>query len=653
MKKVILYIIIALPVLFSSCKDYLDVESDSKFGEDYVYSSKTELDRVLTGVYASVLSGDLYGEKYLYHYALNSDVEFSTFTAMIRNAGGNDFKCFDGESHSGDAAKTWAAAYEGVERANLLIYGITNSPLYDEKEAELMQMLGEGKTLRAMLMLDLVILFGDVPFPKTPTFHSDAMVAPIEDRNTTLTYLINDLKEIAPKMKYANQLVEGVERVSREFSYSLIARMALTRGGYSLRPDKSNPYTVGSMQRESDYKEYYAVARDYADSVIMSGTHALNLPFVQVFIDQCNYKVNNGDDPIFELPFVKNKSGIVGYRHGPRGRLNTNSSTSTGINVWGESAGSIKLSAFYRYSFDKKDLRRNVSVGLWEHNDNGDPAIIGTGADYTHYANKWSKFWADPSNSLGTSSRGNTGFNFPYMRYADVLLMYAEAVNELEEGVSGQNGEKAKDALKQVRKRAFAQSLHAEKVDAYVRTVSASKETFFKAIFNERKWEFGGENIRWKDLVRWNLYSKAVYDTFWDYYQMGSLKNAQQFDGWEYYEENFPQILFPKSIDNPKDVNVYQNQTLKIFDIIGLGFNEDSPNPSGVTPMYPFEWGTSDGVYPRPECCYSLRGYIRGGAEANYRLFNKNNLPPVRYLLPIPRQVILLSHGAYSNYYGY
>ncbi len=59
--------------------------------------------------------------------------------------------------------------------------------------------------------------------------------------------------------------------------------------------------------------------------------------------------------------------------------------------------------------------------------------------------------------------------------------------------------------------------------------------------------------------------------------------------------------------------------------------------------------------YPRPQCCYSLRGYIRGGAEQNYRLFDRNNLPPVRYILPIPRQVNLLSPGreGYANYYGY
>ncbi len=54
--------------------------------------------------------------------------------------------------------------------------------------------------------------------------------------------------------------------------------------------------------------------------------------------------------------------------------------------------------------------------------------------DYSMYNNKWSKLWADPSKALGNQSSDNTGINFPYMRYADVLLMYAEAVNEVEGG---------------------------------------------------------------------------------------------------------------------------------------------------------------------------------------------------------------------------
>jgi hypothetical protein len=94
------------------------------------------------------------------------------------------------------------------------------------------------------------------------------------------------------------------------------------------------------------------------------------------------------------------------------------------------------------------------------------------------------------------------------LRYSDVILMLAEAENEL-------NGPTAvaQDALKRVRQRAFAEADWNIKVDQYVSSVAESKEAFFNAIVNERAWEFGGEMIRKYELIRWNLYYQKVKET--------------------------------------------------------------------------------------------------------------------------------------------
>lgn len=76
--------------------------------------------------------------------------------------------------------------------------------------------------------------------------------------------------------------------------------------------------------------------------------------------------------------------------------------------------------------------------------------------------------------SFGATSGSNTGINNVRMRFADVLLMYAEAVNEL----YGPRDD-AQEALKRVRRRAFDSSLHAEKVDAYVAALT-NEQDFFK-----------------------------------------------------------------------------------------------------------------------------------------------------------------------------
>jgi hypothetical protein len=646
--KLILFALFLLAGL-SSCNDYLDVSSESKYGEDYVFGSKDEINRCLTSVYASLMSGDTYGDAYMNAFALNSDVEFTAFSTEIRNVGGSDFKCFDGTQNGSAISRAWTAAYTGIERANIFIKGVEKSDLYLKGDTIITSQLAEAKVLRAMFYHDLVVLCGDIPFTFTPSYDlGDKLVIPITDRNEILTALINDLKNAVPHLKYARENSDGIERVSREFCYAMIARMALTRGGYSLYPDETNPQNTGTMKRQNDYKEYYEIAKVYADSVITSSTHHLTKSFKDVFVDECNYVVDNSDDPIFEIPFLKNGSGSVGYQHGPSG--STLDGISTDINVWGECAGGIRLNAFYRYDFDRSDLRLNQTVGMWYYNYDGTPVVRN---DYSVHANKWSKFWTSPSNSLGASSKGGTGINYPYMRYADVLLMYAEAVNELEDGVSGANGAKAIAALKEVRNRAFKAEDRPEKVNNYVATVSASKESFFKAIFDERKFEFGGENMRWKDLVRWNLYSEVVYKCFMRYYAMGcasggdnSVEGTEEFD-------NYPFQMFYKIADNPKNAEIYPNTTLKIIDFYNpYAFAYSPGSDYSVADFY--KWYNEGLSCPNNQCRFSFRGFIQADEYGTFiPMLDKNNLPPVRYILPIPNSAIQKSNGVYKNYYGY
>lgn len=107
--------------------------------------------------------------------------------------------------------------------------------------------------------------------------------------------------------------------------------------------------------------------------------------------------------------------------------------------------------------------------------------------------------------SPGSSSSKSTGINWPIMRYSDVLLLYAEAENELHGGPTTE----AKNLLKQVRKRAFDPADHTRMVEQYVNNLS-TQEDFHTAIVNEHAWEFGGECLRKFDLGCWNLYGKKL-----------------------------------------------------------------------------------------------------------------------------------------------
>lgn len=652
---------------FSSCNDFLDVDPTSKYDIEYVFSEKSEINRALNGVYAQLLSGDVYGSAYLSTFCLNSDVDMVMYTNA--NTTDNSYRRFDSNSMGSEANKFWVAAYRGIEYANNFIHSLENSKLFDEEDEEIMQMLGEAKVIRAMFYHDMVVMFGDVPFSFIPTYnYEDGFVLPVVDREEIHKQLIEDLAGVADKMQFAADLTNGVERVSKEFCWAMIARMAMTCGGYSLRPDISNPSNYGTMQRPADYKDYYAIARDYCDLVISSNTHDLIKSFRQVFLNECNYIVNNDDDPIFEIPFGKNSTGSIGHLHGPRadnyeGRTN---------HTWGRSGGGARLSAFYRYSFEEGDSRRDFLDGLWYYTYDSTPTFF---ADYTTYNNKWSKLWAEGGNAMGADSDGNTGINFPYMRYADVLLMYAEAVNELEDGVSGPNGSQAIEALRKVRSRAVTD---AGKVATYLASATSTKETFLKAVLDERKWEFAGENMRWKDLVRNNLYSEVVFYSFLRYYAVAEdagvgspalMDRVEMYDGKPDYLLNRPMSMYYKLASNPGDVNVYPNTTLPVIEIYNRYSSRDSNGDRIQRPDNTWQtadlYGWWDDSGARPQCLYSFLGFIYADENSNLKLIDNGqemiigtdhshvNLPVVRYILPYPNAAIQRSAGVYKNYYGY
>ena len=663
--KIFLAGILALLSL-SACSEFLDVKSDSKYDEEYVFGNMEEINRALNACYTYMLDGNTYGGAYYSTFCLNSDVEYATSTSDLQSSAGTDYKQFDCTPSGSHLEKTWQSAYRNIEYCNNFITAAEVSPMMAENEAELMQMIGEAKCIRAMNYHDMVILFGDVPFSLVRA--ADApMVMPVADRDVILKTMIDDLKEASKTMQFAASLDGGVQRCSKEFAWALIARMSLTAGGYSLRPGASTA-DKGTMERPSNYKEYYQTAMEYAGKVISEGNHALNKRYDQYFIDQCNYIVTNNDDSIFEIPYTKGINGNVGYNWGPAYDMN---GTETQMHdgsaaVWGKTSGSNMLSVFYRFSFDEKDLRRNYVCGtaLWKYGSDGKVAMRLD--PWTAYCGKWSKLWTETGNAMGAISEGNTGINFPYMRYADVLLMYAEAANEVNEGPTAE----AIDAFKQVRRRAFDSADWGEKVDNYV-AAAGDKASFLSLIQDERKWEFGGEGLRWRDLVRWNKYAEVLRDVFYQYFGYAWYVSGDEEYNTDDRFTNLPSELFYKTVQedgesvlaNPgydyKTFGSMPNNILPVVQIYNPWTFERNPGSEWAQGYYLSQMYNDTEGYPKAQALFSLRGYIRAkdhyGAEVVPNLWGveAESLPVVRYILPFPEDVIARSAGAYENKYGY
>lgn len=653
-------------VALTSCEDYLTVDAPSKVDNEYIFNDITEVDRLLNGVYAKMLSNDTYGRYYFSDLVRNSDVELKTFTSDVTT--NNSYARFDCSALGSELNKTWKAHYVAIEYCNNFIYQLERCPDFSLENSEMAQMLGEAKVLRAMNFHELSWLFGDVPFSFMPSYAAEWSVMPIVNRTEMFSALIADLEGIAPYMQFASELTEGVERVSKEFCWSMIARLGLTAGGYSLYPNTSAPTNYGEMKRPTNYLDFYKKTMAYADSVISSGTHSLSKAYRDVFIDECNFIVDNGDDPIFEIPFAQNSTGMLGYNTGLKAD-NYEGSTS---HVWGKASGGANLTMFMRYLYDENDLRGKYIVAEWQYDYQGEPSLA---YNYAFYNGKWSKLWTKGGASYGSTHDGATGINFPYMRYADVLLMYAEAVNEVENGVSGTNGAKAIECLKEVRSRAFED---ASAVDSYIASIGTGKEEFLDAVLDERMFEFPGENMRWKDLVRNNKYGEALYWNFLRYWTAaenagGSAQYEDaviEHDGKNYFVEDNNGIKYStgwRVIDNVKDESVFPNTELKMIDIF-RGSNKDKPQDLYPETTETFAWYNETEGMPKEQIMYSWFGYIRADLRGNLYVINESGapvqmpqpsedmssqLPLVRYILPYPNEVILRSGGAYQNYYGY
>ena len=147
------------------------------------------------------------------------------------------------------------------------------------------------------------------------------------------------------------------------------------------------------------------------------------------------------------------------------------------------------------YEYEKEDTRRAVSITPygWDSDGTQNTAFQVASTLGKMYLGKYRYEWM----TRRVTSANDDGVNWIYMRYSDVILMAAEAINKLDGPAA------AAPYLRQIRDRAYPNN--PGMVTAYMNTVTASPEAFQNAIVKERNLEFVGEMLRKNDLIRWNL----------------------------------------------------------------------------------------------------------------------------------------------------
>jgi SusD family. len=473
----------ALTVL-SSCSDTLNAPTQSSLDESFIFSTPILAEEAVMGVHQSLCETNSYRGRFLPYYGLNTDIEWynSSENTTTDDAKLTGYNPDPSGSIMNLSNGPWSMMYQAIERANLCIRGL-RAYGDTQNKSDMAQLLGEALTLRAVVYADLIKAYGDVPARFEP-ISTLTLYLPKSDRDVIYKQIIADLAEAETLVAWPNATTatKSVERVNKAFIKGLRARICLAAAGYAQRPD-------GSIRLSNDpeltKEKLYPIVKQECLDVINSGTCSLGT-FEQNFRRLCQENTSAGSESLYELPFSTGRGRVL-YTFGVK---HTTTDKYTGQAQGGKN-GPLP---FVYYDYDKDDVRRNITCV---------PYVWTNGIQVPNKLSSWcfGKLRYEWMTRIVTSTNDD-GINWQFMRLADVYLMAAEAINELDGPAA------AAPYLKTIRSRAFVNN--AAKVDAYMASVTNSKENFFTAIVDERGLEFCGEMLRKADLIRWNLLSTKI-----------------------------------------------------------------------------------------------------------------------------------------------
>jgi len=402
MKTKLSILILVLVFSISSCKKYLEVLPKDFVSPENYFNNENELNTALVGVYDIMGSAALYGETLWSQFEVATDESFyrqSTTTQGVQ--------VYNYDSNNSSVQGMWRALYAGIERANILLANI-DKPVMPEANRAVVK--GEALFLRAYYYFLLTSNWGDVPLILTPT-------GSVNNPEVARTPLKDVYAQILKDMTEAEGLVKPITaynhagRVSKSAVQGILARVCLKMAGFPLKDATK-----------------YAEAAKWAKLVINSGIHSLNPSYEQIFINhmQDKYDIKEG---IWEVEFTGNllQSGV--NETGRLGVLGGLAGTNDDIgNSYGQWNGTRVLYDIYK----PQDLRRDWNIGFYYYSGATTNKVY-QGVAEAKSVGKWRREYE----LLTPKNRNYNGANFPLLRYSDVLLMYAEAMNE----VSGPDAE--------------------------------------------------------------------------------------------------------------------------------------------------------------------------------------------------------------------
>ena len=477
------------------------------------------------GIYDCLAAEGSYGQ-YVMPFASSDDMY------MVRGTATGDGTRRDISHYALTSSNTWVASvwnyiYEGIDRANTAIAGIEKMPGYENSD-ELKELVAQARFLRAFLAFDLVRYWGDVPFKTTSTGSFGDTAQPRTEREKIYDQIIIDLDFAKIHLKPGNEVASS-EVPCRGAARALLMRVYLQRAGYSL--DR----TTRTLTRPDD-----ATRKNYFDAVIeewkafgTEGYHNFYGAGYEELFKNYSKLVLNNQESLWEIAFEpnngqKDNAGYWATYNGPLVDAPDAGSGAANQNFFGRANAFFIVLPYWGDFYDDNDVRRDVNfvdyVYRWVKKDKAQVKMSvcqEISKNMYRYPGKWRREWMAP----GFVDPNHTGVNYCPLRYADVVLMAAEAYNEINDTP------KAWELLNDVRARAHATEINSSNYASLLKApkvydlpfISDGDEAgkFRTALYWERAFETAYEGQRKFDLIRWGVLGDA-------------LRAAQTYiEGWE------------------------------------------------------------------------------------------------------------------------
>ena len=444
------YNLIAIALLgfsFSSCSDFLEQNPQTDLSENDFYKTADDILSAVNGAYSSLQEGDIYGNWYVFG-EIPSDNTRNQLSGSVTTQ--NEFDQFYIDTQNSMIANFWKAAYKVINRTNTILGRIDGIEINTELANRYKL---ECKFIRALMYFNLVRVYGDVPLVLKEISISESYDILREPKENVYNQIIADLKEAQDLPVSYSTAEDG--RATQGAAKALLANVYITLHKYA--------------EAETILAEIINSGRY---SLLENTPGSLNIDGYKNVFSPVNH---NSKEGIFEIQFLKG-----GYGEGSNYANNfapENSGTNV-VAVGGTGGNNIPEMDIYN-AYEEGDLRRDFSMSLGYYDNRKNNEWV-----ESRYV---CKFMDVPYQNNDASN------NYPVIRYADVILMYAEALNQ-----NGKTAEACK-YLNMTRRRGFGyQTTETSPVDLQ----TTDKAQFALMVEQERRVELAFENHRWFDLIR-------------------------------------------------------------------------------------------------------------------------------------------------------